>query len=246
MDSIVEFDNVTLKLPVNAASGGVRGTTQLGGRIEPGFLHRQVLALRDVTFSLKPQDRVALIGGNGAGKTTLLRTAAGIYRPTAGRRTVRGRVSCLLNSGIGLSPNATGIENIRLACALYGLSGEAWRQAVAKASEFSELGPYLDIPMAHYSAGMRTRLGVSVVTTIDPEVLIIDEVFAAGDVEFAEKARKEIIRMMGRSKILMFASHSEGLLREFCNLGLLLHRGEVLHFGPLEEALIEYKTVRGL
>lgn len=245
-EPLLELKNATLRLPVTAAGGGLSAASKLGGRIERhGFAHR-VLALHDISLSAGKGDRIAIIGGNGAGKTTLLRLAAGIYQPTSGERIARGTISCLLTSGIGLSQQATGRENIKLACALYGLRGEQWREAVKEAESFSELEAYLDVPMGHYSAGMKTRLGLSVITTIRPDILLIDEVFGAGDADFAEKARKRIIAMIEDARVLLFSSHADNLVRDLCDQAILLSHGEVLYQGPVDEALLEYRTVRAV
>ncbi len=149
----------------------------------------------------------------------------GIYTPTTGKRFVRGRITCLLTSSLGLSPHLSGRENIRLACALYGLSRKATESIRPEIEDFSELGPYLDLQIGTYSSGMRTRLGMSIITALDPDILIIDEVFGAGDAAFSEKARRKLLGMLERSRILMFSSHSESLLRQLCDTAILVDRG---------------------
>lgn len=243
MSPYLEFQNVSLNLPTAGKIKSNHTSTEVGGRIvRKGFGH-VVRALDGLNLTLTPGTRVALVGHNGAGKTTLLRMAAGIYTPSEGKRIVRGKVTCLLTSSLGLTPNLTGRENIKLACALYGLSRKESEAIRPEIESFSELGSYLDLQIGTYSSGMRTRLGMSIITALDPDILIIDEVFGAGDAQFAEKARHKLLSMLERSRILMFASHSESLLRQLCDTAILVEQGRIAGHGSVDEILLQYKTV---
>lgn len=239
LDPHIALEGVTLKLPLIGASRSHRSSDlgAVGGEIERVGGRARVVALRDVSIRLEHGDRLALVGHNGSGKTTLLRLLAGIYQPTDGTRAIHGRVSCIFSAGLGLRPQATGWENIRLACALYGLTRGETREAEGEIAEFSQLGEYLDLPLGSYSAGMRMRLGFSIVTSMQPDILLVDEVFGAGDRSFYKRARNRLEAMLEKSCILVFASHDTGLLSQFCTMGVRLKRGQIEATGSLEEVL---------
>ena len=239
----LELESVTLDLPAAGRIRNIDADTHVGGKfIKKGFSHF-VRALDDVNITLESGDRLAVMGHNGAGKTTLLRMAAGIYSPTRGRRYAKGRVTCLLTSALGLSPVLSGRENIKIACALYGLSRKETEALRPEIESFSELGTYLDLQIGTYSSGMRTRLGMSIITALNPDILIIDEVFGAGDAQFAEKARHKLLGMLERSRILMFSSHSESLLRQLCNKAILVEHGQIVASGTLDDVSMRYKMI---
>jgi len=239
----IRLENVSLKLPVARLSKTNNEQNAVGGRIVREKNSNHILALDNINLDVRPGSRVAIVGANGAGKTTLLRMASGIYHPTSGQRRVNGRVTCLLSSSIGLSPALTGYENINLACLLYGLSRAEIIEATPGIVAFSELGSYLEMPLRSYSAGMRTRLGISIITALRPDVLLIDEVFGAGDARFAEKSREKLLSILEQSRILMFASHSESLLHTLCNEAILMDHGKLVMRGTVAEVLLEYKMI---
>jgi len=198
-------------------------------------------ALRDITMSLELGDRVGLVGHNGAGKSTLLRLLSGIYEPTRGVATVNGRVAPVFDLGVGMDPEISGFENI----IIRGLFlGQTRKQMVAKVDEigdFTELGDYLSMPLRTYSTGMRVRLALGVVTSIDPEILLLDEGIGAVDAEFLAKARTRLFELVERSGILVFASHSDEFLADLCDTAIWLEHGTVREHGPLREVLHHYK-----
>jgi ABC-type polysaccharide/polyol phosphate transport system ATPase subunit len=199
-----------------------------------------VHALNDLTLDIEDGDRVALIGANGAGKTTLLRVLAGIYYPTRGQVYSSGRISALLDAAVGLNPDATGRENIILRGMYMDIHPREMRARVDEIAEFTELGPYLDMPARTYSAGMMVRLGFAVSTCIPPEILLMDEWLSAGDARFLDKAKRRMEQFVDRSSILVLASHSEELLRKWCNRGLLLQQGRITRSGPVDEIIAAY------
>jgi ABC-type polysaccharide/polyol phosphate transport system ATPase subunit len=199
-----------------------------------------VHALNDLTLDIEDGDRVALIGANGAGKTTLLRVLAGIYYPSRGQVYSSGRISALLDVAVGLNPDATGRENIILRGMYMDIHPREMRARIDEIAEFTELGAYLDMPARTYSAGMMVRLGFAVSTCIPPEILLMDEWLSAGDARFLDKAQRRMEQFVDRSSILVLASHSQDLLRRWCNRGLFLRQGRIISSGPIDEVIATY------
>ena len=198
-------------------------------------------ALRDVTMSLELGDRVGLVGHNGAGKSTLLRLLSGIYEPTRGSATVAGRVAPVFDLGVGMDPEISGFENIIIRGLFLGQTRKQMLAKVDEIAEFTDLGEYLSMPLRTYSTGMRVRLALGVVTSIDPEILLLDEGIGAVDAEFLAKARTRLFELVERSGILVFASHSDEFLADLCDTAIWLEHGTVREHGPLREVLHHYK-----
>lgn len=196
-----------------------------------------VAALRDLTFEIAHGERVALIGPNGAGKTTLLRTIAGIYQPVAGRLTVEGAVSSLIDPSAGMDPESTGRENIRLRGLFQGLREAEIPAFVQEVTAFSGLGAFLDVPVRTYSAGMSVRLSFAMATMIEPEILLMDEWFAAGDAEFMEQAQRRLERLASDAEVLVIATHSMETVRQWCTRAIRLSGGSIIADGPVAELL---------
>lgn len=208
-----------------------------GGRIgHDGTDHVVVQALDGVDLSLRRGDRLALLGRNGAGKSTLLRIMAGIYEPTGGSVTVQGRVAALLGGNPGMDPDSTGRENIILKGLYLGLSKTEIQKQTEAIIEFTELGSFIDLPLRTYSTGMRARLSFGIATAVVPEILLLDEGIGAGDAAFIEKANRRLNDFVGGTGILVLASHSMELIRQFCNKYLLLERGRVVSMGEGPQA----------
>tara|TARA_R110002074_G_scaffold402151_1_gene604052 strand:+ start:3272 stop:4333 length:1062 start_codon:yes stop_codon:yes gene_type:complete len=199
-----------------------------------------VRALDQVSIELNEGDRVGLIGHNGAGKSTLLRTMAGIYAPQSGHAKVEGRISALFQSSAGLQLDDTGFENI-LNCGLFlGMSKSEIATKRDEIAEFTELGDYLSLPARIYSAGMLMRLSFAVATSIDPDILLVDEALGTGDAHFAHKAQQRVLQLAERSSILVIASHSPGLIASICNRAIYLGHGKVLADGQVGEVVDQY------
>lgn len=213
---------------------------KVGGTIADGARVPVIEALRDVSFRLGEGDRVGLVGHNGAGKSTLLRLLSGIYEPTRGALKVVGRVAPVFDLGVGLDPEVSGRENILIQGLFLGMSRRQMAKRVEDIAEFTELGDYLELPLRTYSAGMRVRLALGVVTTIDPEILLLDEGLGAVDAAFLAKARDRLKDLVRRSGILVFANHSDELLAEFCDTALWMDEGHVKQHGSLSEVLNAY------
>jgi homopolymeric O-antigen transport system ATP-binding protein len=200
-----------------------------GGRIgHDGTDHVVVQALDGVDLSLRRGDRLALLGRNGAGKSTLLRVMAGIYEPTRGSITVKGRVAALLGGSPGMDPDSTGRENIILHGLYLGLSKADIKRETEAIIDFTELGSFIDLPLRTYSTGMRARLSFGIATAVIPEILLLDEGIGAGDAQFIDKANRRLDEFVGGAGILVLASHSEELVRRFCNKSILLDHGKVI------------------
>lgn len=201
----------------------------------------KVRALQDVSLCFEEGDRVGIIGGNGAGKSTLLRLLAGIYHPTRGRRTVRGRISSLFELSLGFEMEASGRQNILYRGYLQGETPRSMRAKMQEIADFCELGRYLDIPVRFYSAGMQVRLAFSIATAVRPEILLVDEVLSAGDMAFQAKARQRMQEMMSRAKIMVVVSHDLETLAAVCDAGVWLHQGRVQMIGPMQTVSQAYK-----
>jgi lipopolysaccharide transport system ATP-binding protein len=196
-----------------------------------------VAALRDLSFEIGPGERVALIGHNGAGKTTLLRTIAGIYQPVAGKLIVEGKIGSLIDPAAGMDPESTGRENVQLRCLFQGLHRAETADMVEQVAAFSGLGPFLDVPVRTYSAGMSVRLAFAMATMIEPEILLMDEWFAAGDAEFIAQAQKRLEQLVADAEILVIATHSMATVRTWCTRVIRLSSGSIVADGPVDEVL---------
>ncbi len=240
----IELDNVSVMFPVYSTGSRslkkalMAATT--GGRIGSDSNHVVIQALDQVSLKFNDGDRVALIGHNGAGKTTLLRVLAGIYEPRVGSVRVDGRVTPMFDINLGIDPESTGYENIVLRGLYLGLTRAeilARRDSVA---DFTELGPFLDIPVRTYSAGMQARLAFAMATCIEPEILLLDEGIGAGDASFLEKANERLDHFIKKAGILVLASHSISLVRRLCNRAVLMEHGRMKWAGDIEEGLALY------
>jgi ABC-2 type transport system ATP-binding protein/lipopolysaccharide transport system ATP-binding protein len=199
-----------------------------------------VKALDGVNLVIEKGERVALIGANGAGKSTLLRVLAGVYEPTRGTFESTGSVSSLLGISVGLDIEATGYENIFLRGMFMDIPPSVMRDKVDQIAEFTELGPYLEMPVRTYSSGMMVRLSFAIATCADPEILLIDEWLGAGDAAFFQKAEKRMKEFIDKSSILVMASHSMDLLTKWCDRGILLKDGHVIASGEIGGIISSY------
>lgn len=213
---------------------------RLGKRAPAPVVH----ALKAISFGAEDGDRIGLIGHNGSGKSTLLRSLAGVYEPTEGRLVMEGRRGSLFNVAAGIDSEATGFENI----ALLGVSaGMTLKQVAAHRDEiiaFADLGDALERPVRTYSAGMQLRLAFGVATALPADILLIDEVIGVGDANFQDRAKARIEGLMGQAKILVMASHADGVLLDNCNRGLVFRQGSIVFDGPIDEAIAFSKGPR--
>jgi ABC-type polysaccharide/polyol phosphate transport system ATPase subunit len=198
-------------------------------------------ALRDVTFKLVHGESLAVIGPNGAGKSTLLQVLAGIISPSEGTVEVNGLISSLLTLGAGFDQDLTGRENIRLAGAFLGLQGGDMAQRTPGIIEFADLGPFIDAPLRTYSSGMRARLGFSIATSVDPDILLLDEVLATGDETFRAKSKARVVGLVRQAKGVVFVTHDMNWVVEFCNRAILLEQGRIVAEGDPAEVVAIHK-----
>ncbi|GAY09176.1 ABC transporter ATP-binding protein [Pseudonocardia sp. N23] len=212
-----------------------------GGRIGTDSKVPIIEALHDINISLRKGDRVALVGHNGAGKSTLLRLMSGIYEPTRGRAVVRGKVAPVFDLAVGMDPEITGLDNILIRGLFLGMTKKQMESKVDDIAEFTELGDYLEMPLRTYSTGMRVRLALGVVTSIDPEILLLDEGIGAVDAAFLAKARDRLNELVERSGILVFASHSDEFLADLCDTAIWMEHGSIREHGSLRDVLHHYK-----
>ncbi|MGO9185819.1 galactan export ABC transporter ATP-binding subunit Wzt/RfbE [Mycobacterium sp.] len=200
-----------------------------------------VEALRDITMSLELGDRVGLVGHNGAGKSTLLRLLSGIYEPTRGWAKVTGRVAPVFDLGVGMDAEISGYENIIIRGLFLGQTRKQMLSKVDEIAEFTELGDYLSMPLRTYSTGMRVRLAMGVVTSIDPEILLLDEGIGAVDADFLKKAQSRLQSLVERSGILVFASHSNEFLARLCKTAMWIDHGVIRLTGGIEDVVRAYE-----
>ncbi len=221
--------------------------TDLGGRLSrSGDRGRIVVeALRNVTLSLRPGDRVGLIGRNGAGKSTLLKVLAGVYEPSLGRAEINGQVASIFSVTMGMDFEATGYENIVIRGVLLGMTFAEARSKIPEIEEFTELGEFLGLPMRSYSSGMVLRLAFAIATGAESDILLVDEVIGAGDTGFARKARERLESTIERAKIMVIATHDEGVVASMCTRAIVLSAGRVAFDGPTRDAIAFYKSTIG-
>jgi len=194
-------------------------------------------ALRHVDLRLLRGESLAVIGPNGAGKSTLLQVLAGIMRPTEGRVEVRGQISGLLGLGAAFDADLSGIENILLGGAFLGVDDDRIRELLPSIVDFADLGQFIDAPIKTYSSGMRARLGFSIATSVDPDILLLDEVLATGDATFREKSKARVIELVRSAKAVVLVTHDMDWVREYCNRAILLEKGQLVMAGQPGEVV---------
>jgi lipopolysaccharide transport system ATP-binding protein len=199
-----------------------------------------VWALKDISFDIKHGEVVGVIGRNGAGKSTLLKILSRITEPTQGYADVHGRVGSLLEVGTGFHPELTGRENIYLNGAIIGMKKAEIKRKFDEIVAFSEVEKFIDTPVKHYSSGMYLRLAFSVAAHLEPEILLIDEVLAVGDLAFQRKCLGKIEETASAGRTVIFVSHNLGAVKELCNSGIVLNAGQLEYRGPVVEALAQY------
>jgi lipopolysaccharide transport system ATP-binding protein len=205
-----------------------------------GHRYHDVWVLRDVSFSVEPGESVAILGGNGAGKSTILRLVAGITAPTQGEVSVQGRLTAMLELGMGFHAEFTGEQNVQMTAQLYGLRPAEIRVLLPRIREFSELGNQFFEPLRTYSSGMNVRLAFSLATAVRPDVLIIDEALSVGDQNFQQKSLARIRELQEGGTSLLFVSHDAALIPRVCKRALILDQGAVRYDGSAEGAVAEY------
>jgi lipopolysaccharide transport system ATP-binding protein len=197
-------------------------------------------ALKNINIQIKSGERVGVIGGNGSGKSTFLRLCSRIYKPSTGTIDIKGNISSLININIGIDPESTGRENIKLRLVMLGYNNDQINELINPIIEFTELNQFIDLPFYTYSTGMQMRLAFATSTFIKPEILIMDEWLATGDKDFQEKAEKKLNSIIEDSKILILASHSKDLILKTCTRVIWLENGQIKSDGTAKEITHAY------
>lgn len=210
--------------------------------IKKELMYQEFWALRDISFEVHKGDRLGIMGLNGAGKSTLLKIVSGVLKATEGTVTTNGKIAPLLELGAGFDKQYTGSENIFLYGAMLGFSKEFLQEKYDEIVEFSELGSFIDVPVKNYSSGMKARLGFSVATIVEPEILILDEVLSVGDAKFRKKCEKRIQSMFDKGVTVLFVSHSTSQVLRMCNRGILLEQGRLIAQGTAEDVVSFYEA----
>ncbi|OVZ60998.1 sugar ABC transporter ATP-binding protein [Pigmentiphaga sp. NML080357] len=229
----IRLNNVSVRFPIYDAKQRSFKQTMLnvatGGRIlESRHGPAEVEALRDINLDIREGERVALLGHNGSGKTTLLRVLAGVYTPVQGVISVRGKITSLLDSMLGMDGDATGFENIRLRALFLGIKPNAINRLIDDIAEFSELGDFLNIPVRAYSSGMVLRLAFAISTSVQPEILLMDEWMSVGDERFKQKAAERLESFVNDAGILVMATHDLELAHRICDKVVRLEHGRIV------------------
>lgn len=207
------------------------------------LMYDEFWALRNISFSVKKGERLGILGLNGAGKSTLLKIIAGVYHPDEGTMSHSGVIAPLLELGAGFDPQYTGAENIFLYGSILGFSKQYLTEKFDEIVSFSELKEFINVPLKNYSSGMRARLGFSVATIADPDILILDEVLSVGDAKFRKKSEKKIMEMFERGVTVLFVSHSLEQVQRLCNKAILLQKGRLISFGDIETVSKTYQEI---
>lgn len=242
MKYIIEVNNVTKIFPLyNVLTGGLRTFLFNMPSAIKSLRENKFTVLDDVSFKIKKGETVGIIGRNGSGKSTLLSLLAGVIQPTKGQIIVNARVSPLLELGGGFHPDLTGIENIELNGVLLGLSKKLVRSKMRDILDFAELGEFENQPIRTYSSGMLARLGFSVVSQLEPELLIVDEVLAVGDDRFREKCYKKIEEFKKNGVTILVVSHSANEIKRICDRAIWIHEHKIRAEGKVNEILDMYQ-----
>ncbi|MBJ3817088.1 ABC transporter ATP-binding protein [Shimwellia pseudoproteus] len=242
MEPVIKFDNVTKQYPLYHHIGsGIKELLFHPRRALGLFKGRKYLAIENISFTVNKGEAVALIGRNGAGKSTSLGLVAGVMKPTSGTVTTHGRIASMLELGGGFHPELTGRENIYLNATLLGLRRKDVQARIDQIIEFSELGDFIDEPIRVYSSGMLAKLGFSVITQVDPDILIIDEVLAVGDISFQTKCLKTINDFKRRGVTILFVSHNMSDVEKICDRVVWIENHHLREIGPATEVVEKYK-----
>lgn len=217
-----------------------RAALNLVLRRPPPVTDKAFWALRDISLTIRPGERVGLVGTNGAGKSTLLKVMARVYEPTEGRMQISGRIAPMIEMGAGFNPELTGQRNIMLNGALMGMKSAEMKAKSPAIWEWTGLGEFADLPLKYYSSGMYQRLAFAIATEIDPEILLVDESLNAGDASFVQKAKARILNVFDRAKAVVLVSHDISIVKELCTRVIWLKKGRIIADGPTQPVLDRY------
>ena len=244
-ENMIEVEHVTMKFrmsdePLNSLKEVF--TTAVKGKLR----FNEFLALDDVSFVLEKGKTLGLIGKNGAGKSTTLKLISGILKPTSGSIRTYGNIVPMLELGAGFDLELTGKENIYLNGAILGYSKEYLESKYDEIADFAEIRDFIDMPIRNYSSGMMARLAFSIASVVQPEILIVDEILAVGDVAFQEKSFNRMKELMSGGATVLFVSHDLEKIEEMCDKVIWLNKGKVVMFGDTDEVCTAYKKATGI
>ncbi|MBN8647351.1 MAG: ABC transporter ATP-binding protein [Caulobacterales bacterium] len=236
----IRVSNLTIDLPLIDVSANSLRRKIINLAVGGKFMKKQsgdliIRAIDNVSFEVDDGERVGVVGHNGAGKTTLLRAVAGVFEPRAGKVIIDGKITALFGAGIGLDPEATGLENIVLMAAYLGMHIKTTDPIVEDIIDFCDLNDYIELPVKVYSTGMLGRLAFAVATSFKPDVLILDEWLGAGDQAFITKANNRVTNFVNNAKVVLLASHATNIIEQMTSRVLWLDRGKVKFFGDTKE-----------
>ena len=239
MEEIININQVTMKF--NLMEERVDTLKEYVVKLlKRKLLYNEFISLDHVTFSIQKGDVVGIVGLNGAGKSTLLKILAGVLKPTSGFISVKGSIAPLIEVGAGFDPELTARENIYLNGAILGYSRKFIDSKFDEIIEFAELERFVNVPVKNFSSGMYTRLGFSIATIVNPEILIVDEVLSVGDFKFQEKSKKRIERLMSGGTTVILVSHDNDTIEKMCNKVLWLESGKAKMYGNTQSVLDAY------
>lgn len=238
-DYIIDVKNVTVRF--NKASENITGFKEYVIKLlKDELMFQEFFALKNIDFQVKKGESWGLIGNNGSGKSTLLKLISGILKPYKGTVTVNGRISPLIELGAGFDPELTARENIYLNGALLGYSRKFLNDHFEEIVSFAELQDFLDVPIKNFSSGMAARLGFSIATVTKPDILIVDEVLAVGDIGFQMKCKARMEELLSDGTTLLFVSHSIEQVKELCQNAIWIDKGEIKAKGDIQEVSEKY------
>ena len=205
--------------------------------------YNEFWALKEIDFKIKKGERLGVLGLNGSGKSTLLKVVSGVLKPTVGTVETRGVIAPLLELGAGFNREYTGRENIYLYGAVLGYRKEFLDEKYDEIVDFSGLGTFIEVPIKNYSSGMKARLGFSIATVVEPDILILDEVLSVGDKKFRKKSENKVLSMFDKGVTVMFVSHSLEQVQRLCDKAIILDSGRLVAAGPVAEVASIYKNM---
>jgi len=233
----VEFQNVSKSYPIYASPGHRLRELLTFGRVS---FHKDFWALRDVSFDVPSGSTFCIIGENGSGKSTLLQMVAGILQPTSGELRVNGRVSALLELGSGFNPEFTGRDNVYMNASILGFSSKEIDRRYKEIADFAEIGDFIDQPVKTYSSGMIVRLAFAVAIHVDPDILLVDEALAVGDIYFRQRCMRKVHELRSRGITILFVSHAMGDVKAIGDRAMWLDSGRVREIGATDQVVAKY------
>jgi ABC-type polysaccharide/polyol phosphate transport system ATPase subunit len=239
-EAVIKVENVSIKFPKTRITLGTVESSLMRLIKFKSATKDFFVALDNINLEVNEGEILGIIGPNGSGKSTLLRTISGIYRPDEGTVISCGQITLMAGLGIGFNVNLSGRENVYLYGSILGNSNEVMNGLMESIIDFSGLNEFIDQPLRTYSAGMRARLGFSIASAVNPEILLIDEVLSVGDQEFRERSMNKILEMVEGSRTVVIVSHNFSIMKKICTRLVMIDKGKVTAIGEPEEVIEAY------